>query len=717
MKTIYLLLCLLLCQSVSSQTRINGLITDPSGLSIIGANVFIEGSYDGSITDVEGRFSFETSTIGKQTLCISYLGYETKNISDEVDNLTNLQIKLRPSAKVMDAVQISGSTFKAGDNSSLAVLKPMDIVTTAGSMGDVIASFQTLPGTQSNSEDGRLFVRGGDADETLIFIDGMRVFAPYTNSIGGSPSRGRFSPFLFKGMSFSTGGYDASYGQALSGVLDMQTADEVNQTETNVNLMTVGLGIGHKQAFGKSSITANLSYIDLGPYTWIAPNRINQTRPYHGFSGEAVFTHKTNKGLFKSYLSAEKGRIAFEQRDINSEVPNALDLLNTNAYLSSSYNHYFNDKTSLFAGISIGQNGEEIQLDSAQIAQGLDGLHAKIKATHFFNDHFKIGLGAEHIFLSNDLSKAIGNNELVFNGTANRNISALFAESAYFFTANLALKLGLRTEYHSLFGSMSIKPRMTLAQKINKKQQISFSFGQYTQEVGEEYLFGTEELTNQRANHFLLNYQYNSKKHIVRLEGFYKKYNFLISFKQSALASENVGNKGFGDAYGMDVFYRANRVIKNTDCWISYSWLQSERKYKDYPSLATPNYATTHNLSLVAKTWIQALSSQLSVTYSVASGRPYENPNKPGFMNDLSKPYQNLSLSWAYLITPQKILFVSVSNATGVKNEFGYRYANVVNGEGIYPGEIIRPNEDRFFFAGFFMTIGRNKKSNQLQNL
>jgi hypothetical protein len=59
------------------------------------------------------------------------------------------------------------------------------------------------------------FVRGGEANETQTFVDGIRVAQPYNATIGNVPTRGRFS-FLFSGIAFSTGGYSAEYGEALS---------------------------------------------------------------------------------------------------------------------------------------------------------------------------------------------------------------------------------------------------------------------------------------------------------------------------------------------------------------------------------------------------------------------------------------------------------------------------------------------------------------------
>ena len=131
-------------------------------------------------------------------------------------------------------------------------MKPLDIVTIAGSAGNIIAALQTLPGTQNVGEDGRLFVRGGEANETQTFVDGIRVAQPYCSSTNNLPTRGRFSPFLFSGISFSTGGYSAEYGEALSSVLLLNTQDEPDQNKTEIALMTVGLAVGNTQKWKKA---------------------------------------------------------------------------------------------------------------------------------------------------------------------------------------------------------------------------------------------------------------------------------------------------------------------------------------------------------------------------------------------------------------------------------------------------------------------------------
>jgi hypothetical protein len=105
------------------------------------------------------------------------------------------------------------------------------------------------------------------------------------------------------------------------------------------------------------------------------------------------------------------------------------------------------------------------------------------------------------------------------------------------------------------------------------------------------------------------------------------------------------------------------------------------------------------------------------LSYSFNSGRPYDDPNEMDFMNGKTKNYNNVSMSWAYLLSQQKILFISISNILGTENVFGYEYANSPDSNGVFQRKAIIPTADRFFFVGFFWTISDNKKDNQLNNL
>ena len=119
-------------------------MVDPQGLAIHGANVYLEGTYDGASTNDEGRFAFETTETGMQTLVVSMLGFETRYEAGELSFFENILIELQPSVNALAGVTLTAGTFEAGDNSKVSVLKPLDIVTTAGAAGDVVAALQTL---------------------------------------------------------------------------------------------------------------------------------------------------------------------------------------------------------------------------------------------------------------------------------------------------------------------------------------------------------------------------------------------------------------------------------------------------------------------------------------------------------------------------------------------------------------------------------------------
>src|SRR5690606_10884841 len=284
-------LAFLFCLAASAQI-VSGRVSDDKGKPVAGANVFIDQTYDGATTAPDGTFSFETSESGSRILVISALTFDTQQIAVNLPVENPLSIILVRSANAIDEIVVSAGMMETGDKARVSVLKPLDIVSTAGSAGDIIAALQTLPGTSAVGEDGRLFVRGGEADETQTFVDGIRVSQPYGPSTNNIPTRGRFSTFLFSGMAFSTGGYSAEYGQALSIVLLLNTIDEPTQEQTDIVLMTLGLGIGQTKKWEKSSVSYNINYIDLSVYQAAVKQNVDWNRPYQSLGGETIYRYK-----------------------------------------------------------------------------------------------------------------------------------------------------------------------------------------------------------------------------------------------------------------------------------------------------------------------------------------------------------------------------------------------------------------------------------------
>jgi len=720
MKIVINLITLLLSTGfVFAQQTVTGKVTDTKNKPIEGANIYLEGTYDGASSDANGNFSFETTEKGLQTLVVSMLSFEPHYEAGDVSYFKNLDVKLMESINSLTGVTLTAGTFEAGDNSKVSVLKPLDIVTTAGAAGDFVAALQTLPGTTTVNEDGRLFVRGGTAGETQVFIDGLRVFQPFNATANNMPTRGRFSPFLFKGISFSTGGYSAEYGQALSSVLLLNTTDVPVQEKTDISIMSVGGGLGHTTIWGDQSLSINTSYLNLAPYETLIPSTqgVRWNSPYESLSGEAVFRSKGEKSMLKLYTGFNHANLDIEQEDINFDDYVQFRLKNNNLYFNSSYKYFFNNDWSLTSGASIAWDTNDIGIQEDKVDTKETSSHVKVKARKNFSNRFDLSFGAEHFHSNyNETYTDLDDNQ--FKSDYKDGLWAAFAESDIFLSNKFAIKLGVRATQSNLLDEFKISPRVSLAYKPAEDGQFSFAYGDFYQRPITEVVKFGQNLEMEKASHYILNYQYVKNGKTFRTELYYKDYDLLVKYDTDMPQfNSNYTNLGSGYAKGVDVFWRDSKSIENLDYWASYSYLDTERDFRNFPEKATPNFAPKHNLSLVTKYWVDKLRSQVGFSYSYGSGRPYNNPNTPDFMMEKTRSYNNLSFNWAYLLDKQKILYFSVSNLLSFNNVSNYQYADTPDINGVYNRRAITPPADSFFFVGFFWTISSDGKSNQLDNL
>lgn len=718
MKQVFLFLCIIFQFSIIAQTTISGKVTDKKSNPIFGANVYLDGTYDGGSTNEKGEFSFETAEKATQTLVISFVSFETYINTADVSAFKNLQLTLRDDVNSLDAVVINAGMFEAGEKAKVTVLKPLDIVTTASAMGDFVGALQTLPGTATVGEDGRLFVRGGEAEETQIFIDGARVFTPFTPTANNIPTRGRYSPFLFKGINFSTGGYSAEYGQALSSVLLLSTIDEPDQEKTDISFMTVGLQVGNTQKWKNSSFSINTSYINLAPYLAIFKDRNTWNKPYQSLSGEMVFRQQfKDDSMLKLYGAYSYSDFDLLQDNINFDDGFRIGLNNRNLYFNASYKNKFGNNWRYETSASFTNDHTNSKIIKDDLQSNENSLHIKAKLKKRFSSRARLSFGTEYFYTNYDESYTPINTNRINYGF-NNSILATFIETDIFFSKNLAAKVGLRAENTSLLNEFTFSPRASVSYKSGKNSQFSLAYGQFYQNPKNDYLKFSRDFESENTSHLIGNFQSVKQGQIFRIEAYHKTYNRLVKYTDFLPNfTSNFNNNGDGFAKGFDIFWRQNGKIKNTDYWVSYSYLDTERDYRNYPTAARPNFASKHNLSIVTKHWIADWTSQIGFSYQFASGRNYTNPNEPGFLNNETKNFNNLSFNWAYLIDQQKILYFSVNNILRTKNVFGYDYKNTPNTNSNFDRQAIVPNADSFFFVGFFWTISDDKKSNQLDNL
>lgn len=162
MKSLYFSFLFLLCQNTFAQTLIKGRVIDTKNRKLPGANIMLKGTYDGASSDSAGAFRFKTYEKDTATLVVSFIGYEpfSQPLTLTQSEL-NLTIKLREEANELNTVVITAGAFEASDEKKMTMLKPLDIVTTAGAAADITGAMQLLPGAQRVGEQEGLFVRGG----------------------------------------------------------------------------------------------------------------------------------------------------------------------------------------------------------------------------------------------------------------------------------------------------------------------------------------------------------------------------------------------------------------------------------------------------------------------------------------------------------------------------------------------------------------------------
>lgn len=721
MKTTFTFILLFFTAAALAQTRISGKVADAKGNGIPGANVYLKGTYDGTSTDAAGAFAFETAETGRQLLITQALGFKTLESALQCDGKPlQIDLKLPESINMLTAVTITAGAMEASDEKKSVVLKPLDIVTTSGAMGDITAALLTLPGTSTVGNDGRLFVRGGDASETAIFIDGMQVGNAFGSTASNVPTRTRFSPNLFKGSFFSTGGYSAEYGQALSSALALNTLDLPLRNQGDLSLMTLGGGYTQTLVGKQQALTASANYYNLAPYQSIVRQNFDWEKAPASRDSEISLRQKwgnaakSSAGMLKAYFHTEGSRMTIWQKIPGSDARgDRVQLRNNYNYGNLSFRHSNGNGWLVYGGAAYSHNRDAWKLNLEPLRQITTLAHAKAVAVKDFSSRFSLKNGLEWYIRTYSETRTAQSLRRDFTDHQLNH----FVEGTYYFSNRLVIVGGLRTGYSSLARQPWADPRVSMAYKFGHEGQVSFAAGRFHQLPEEKTRIQALTLKNTAASHYILNYFVINNNRTLRAEAFYKTYDKLVTWQGTTAEPVNIAQNGTGYARGFDVFYRDKKTLKATDFWVTYSFVDSKRRYAGYNTRIQPTFAPRHNGSVVVKHFVSPLQSQLGLSWSWNSGYPYHDPNLAGEMQRKTGMYSDLSLSWSYLPRPNVIIHAACSNVLGRSNVFGYRYAAQPDETGSYASLPVGQGAKRFAFIGLFITLSKDKNANQLNNL
>jgi hypothetical protein len=694
---------ILITSAAFAQFTISGRVTDDKGKPVRGASVSLENTLDGTTSDSLGNFSFTTTEKGNQTIVATEVSHDNAgqplNIAGDINNIL---IKMKGHAHELNAVTITAGSFEASNDKDKTVLKPLDIVTTAGAGADVVKAMKTLPGTQHEGTENGLFVRGGDASEAAILVDEMVVQNAFFNSAPGVVSRSRFGAFSYKGVSFSSGGYSARYDQALSGILELNSLDLADKSTVNLGVNMAGIYAAGTKLWKNSSLDIGGSYNNLTPFYGLATTNVDYYKVPVGGSGNLRYVWKPNKdgilkvsmntSFFKSGVAVPNPFSADSTIDFN---------LNDNYYYSNvSYKQTFKNKFSLYTAASYSYDNADNKWGDYPVGEIDQRLQYRIEGTWYFNPRTRLLLGSDiQHFDINKKSFALTFDTL--NQSTFNSVNQSFAETQTSGYTELdwapvywlAIRPGIRYENSALLNKSVLAPRLSMAIKTGDNSQVSLATGIFYQDANNSYLLYGYRPDFQKAIHYIANWQWVKDDRTLRIEAYYKDYKDLVrDFPDSThmntyydpngyrnLSGLVVDNSGYGYAKGLELFWRDKKSVKNMDYWISYSYIDTRRLYKNFISEATPEFISDHNLNLIWKYFIDKWQTNISVTYSYASGRPYYNPNNSttDFLTTRTPDYNNLALTLAYLHTFGKwfsVFYLGIDNLTNAHNIFGYAY-------------------------------------------
>ncbi len=709
-----------LISGLHAQTKISGRVFDMSKHPVAGANVYIKDSYDGSSTSADGTFSFSAADTGKATLVVSMITYEQweKTVWLKGTDLV-FNISVKESANQLKTVVISAGTIEASDEKKVTVLKPLDIVTTAGAQGDITGALKTLPGTQQVGESEGLFVRGGTGNETKTIIDGMVVAKPYFTGIPDIAARGRFSPFLFKGTVFSTGGYSAQYGQAMSSALVLETQDLPDRSSATAAVTSVGVGAGINKLSKDStaSIGGDFNYTDLGPYYKLVPQEVSwNTTPI--FAGGSLNFRKkiSDTGILKFYGYGNYSQLGVVRPNLDSTngYQDHFELRNQNYYTNLTYKDNLNDHLKYYVGASYSYNQDDLKPDNLHIINTNQLSQGKLLFTRSFGSLSLLRFGGEfqnNRDISNFSSPYYSNKYDITD-----NYSAGILETDLYLSSKIVARIGGRAEYSSLQKRSNIAPRTSVAFKTSSNSQVSFAYGDFYERPVTQYLFEQPTLNYERATHYILNFQHVEENRTFRVEAYYKKYTELVTSLPTnpLMPQDSIHNAGSGYARGVELFWRDKKTFRNWDYWVSYSYLDTKRQFQNYPSMVEPTFATPHTASLVVKRFFPSILVNLGATYTYATGRPYFNPNNPVFLGDHTPDYHKVGITGSYVRkfgNTFSVFVIGVDNVLGRNNIYGYRYST--DGS---RSEAVTATAARMYFVGVFLSFGIDRTQDVLNN-
>ena len=577
----------------------------------------------------------------------------------------------------------------------------LDILMTPRALGDILGGLMEDPDAQSSDTDGRLSLQGGAPHESQVYIDGLRLPNPYSLSSKNSSVRSILSPSECKEINLLSGGYSASMGQALSGVVQILSRDTKDlKPGSIVSLSSIGpsftWGLGAPSAPTKLELSA--SYTDLSLYDRVMPSAYPYTRSFYSPSLTASLWHDLPQATLKAQLSYTGMGIGYRP---NASMPTFNSRLREDRYYGRLT---YVRSLSTACQLEVGAHTQYSDFSGSSLVSPQDqvldhDLYAEARlALKYSGEPFSILGGLDYSWRDYRETYELTGGRYQLNFSNHLPVS--FLEVSYLHRG-LSLSAGLRGEYASVLKAWSLAPRLYAGYR-HGRHVFSASWGRYTQLPEKETLRFMPALKSSRSEISQLSYSYGDKTPLLQLSLFYKSYQHLTRSLAEGYP-KHFDDQGGGESYGLTLFHKGSlgAIAYST----SYSYTQARISYDRYLHPLAPSYVSPHTFRLTTKYWSGALKSLLGCSYYIDAGAK-------GYSYDLT-PIQlpmrsRLDLSWSYLPSQKVLLHMGCTNVLGTTNYWGIEPDPLTPTEGT---RISTPSS-RFFYIGCFITLsGKQKKT------
>jgi outer membrane cobalamin receptor len=650
-KTLFLAAVTLFSCFAFSQEKftLSGYVSDEKGEMLPGVYLVILNSSYGTVTNVYGFYSI-TLPKGNYSIRLSFIGYQIKTLEIDLRSSQKVNVSMQPVVSAIDAVTITAERKDENirETSMSNVQIPARIIRKIPNlMGevDIIKSIQLLPGVQSSVEGSSgFYVRGGNADQNLILLDGATVYNP-------SHLFGFFSVFngdAVKNIELYKGGMPAEYGGRLSSVLDVR----MNEGNTQKIRGSAGIGlISSRLTIEGPIIKDKMSFILSGRRTYadlllpFATDTIAQNSKLYFYDLNAKINYQINQNN-RIFLSGYFGR------DVN--VFDEMFQMNYgNATASLRWNHVFKDK--LFSNLTLifSDFNYDLGIPNGLMAfkwlSHIVDYSLRNDYTFYLNPSNTLKFGLQTTYHTIKPGSIVSTDSTSFMNPIsypyNHGIeSAVFISNEQKAGPKLTLLYGLRlsvfqnigkgTLYHydaeyevtdstvypsgDIFNTFSsLEPRINLRYSLNDKSSLKASYNrtaQYLQLASNStatfpldmWFMSNPNVKPQKADQVALGYFRNFLDNSIEVscELFYKKIYNAIDFKDHAVLAPQQyleGELRIGDARSYGAEFLARKQSGKLTGWISYAYIRTFRKI---PAINqgmefSPTYDKPHNISVV----------------------------------------------------------------------------------------------------------------------